>query len=229
MNVFIVTSCIRTLVGDIPFEDRYNQTLKTFDSIRNYAKDSIIIFPDSSIGGLSDDQKQEIASKVNYYLDFSNDSTAQQINQLGLKSKSLGESYLLMNGIHFAKKQFDLNQKGRMFKLGGRCELSPKFTLKDYENTQGKYVFKNRVVSWMDSSRQQQFGSTHILETRLYSWCLSLVDEYLDVLNKNFQLMNQDFDTEHSHFLNIPKDKLLEYEMLNVSCFVSGGNYYKED
>ncbi|NDB60596.1 class I SAM-dependent methyltransferase [bacterium] len=129
----------------------------------------------------------------------------------------------------YAKENLDLNQKGRMFKLGGRCELNSKFTLDDYKNTESKYVFKERVISWMDPGIQQQFGSTHILETRLYSWCLSLVDEYLGVLEKNFKLMNQGFDTEHSHFLNIPKDKLLEYEMLNVSCFVSGGNYYKED
>jgi hypothetical protein len=231
MNVFIVTSCIRTLVGDIPFEDRYTQTLKTFDSIRNYAEGSKIIFCDSSIGGLSDDQKKEILSKVDHFLDYSNDATAQEINQLGLRSKSIGESYLLANGIHAAKHLgFDLRQKGRMFKLGGRCELSPKFNLSDYDNTEGKYVFKERVVSWMDPSIQEQFGSTHILETRLYSWSFSLVDEYLEILEKkNFNLMNQGFDTEHSHFLNIPKDKLLEYEMLNVSCFVSGGNYYKED
>lgn len=229
MHIFIVTSCIKTLVGDIPFQDRYDQTLKTFDSVRNYAKDSIIIFSDSSVGGLNEEQKKVIYDKVDHYLDFSNDETAQQINQLGLRAKSLGESYLLMNAVNYAKNNLDLNQKGRMFKLGGRCELSPKFTLNDYSNTEGKYVFKERVISWMDPNIQKQFGSTHILETRLYSWCLTLVDEYLEILNKNFELMHQGFDTEHSHFLNVPKDKLLEYEMLNVSCFVSGGNYYKED
>lgn len=228
MNVFIVTSCIRTPVGHIAFEDRYEQTLKTFDSIRNYAKDSVIIFSDSSVGGLDDDLKNPIASRIDHYLDFSSDKTAQEINQMGLRAKSLGESYLLMNAIQYARQNLTLD-KGRMFKLGGRCELTKNFTMDDYKNTEGKFVFKNRVVSWMDESVQQRFGSTHILETRLYSWCLSLVDEYLGILNKNFELMNQGFDTEHSHFLNIPKDKLLEFEMLNVTCFVSGGNYFKED
>lgn len=229
MNIFIVTSCIKTPVGDIPFEDRYNQTLKTFDSVKNYAKDSLIVFCDSSVGGLTDEQKAPIYSRVDHYLDFSNNSTAQEINQLGLRAKSLGESFLLRHGITYAKHHIDMDGNGRMFKLGGRCELNSKFTLDDYKNTKGKYVFKDRVVSWMDPSIQQRFGSTHILETRLYSWCFSLIDEYLGILDKNFQLMNQGFDTEHSHFLNIPKDKLLEFEMLNVSCFVSGGNYYKED
>lgn len=229
MNVFIVPSCIRTLVGDIPFQDRYDQTLKTFDSVRRQTTDSIIIFCDSSVNGLDEEQKKSISDKVDYYLDFSSDETAQHINQLGLRAKSLGESYQLLKGVTFAKDNLDLTQKGRMFKLGGRCELTNKFTLDDYKNTEGKFVFKERVVSWMDQNTQQHFGSTHILETRLYSWCLTLVDEYLEVLNKNFQTMNQGFDTEHSHFLNIPKDKLVEFETLNVTAFVSGGNYFKED
>lgn len=229
MNVFLVTSCIRTHVGDIPFEDRYIQTIKTFDSIREQAKDSIIIFCDSSVNGLNEEQKNTILPKVDHFIDLSPDATAQQINQLGLRAKSLGETYGLITSIKFAKENLDLNQNGRMFKLGGRCELTKNFTLKDYDNTEGKYVFKNRVVSWMDPEIQQRFGSTHILETRLYSWCFSLIDEYYTILHKNFELINNGFDTEHSHFLNIPKDKLLEFETMHLTAFISGGNYFKED
>lgn len=172
--------------------------------------------------------KDTIAKRVDHFIDFSTDSVAQDINQKGLKS--VGESYLLMNSIHFAKSNFDVNQKkGRMFKLGGRCELSDKFTMKDYENIEGKFIFKKRLVSWMDSNTQQIFGSTHILETRLYSWNLDMIDEYLFVLNKNFELLNRGLDTEHAHFLNIPKDKLLEFETLNVGCCVAASNYYIYD
>jgi hypothetical protein len=227
MNIFIVPSCIRSLIGALSFEERYEQTLKTFDSIRDQVEDAVIIFTDSSVGGLDQSMKDIIAKKVNYFIDFSTDSVAQDINQKGLKS--IGESYLLLNSIHFAKSNIEVNQKGRMFKLGGRCELSDKFTMKDYENSEGKFVFKNRLDSWMDSNIQRTFGSTHILETRLYSWSLDMIDEYLFVLNKNFELLNQGLDTEHAHFLNVPKDKLLEFETLNVGCCVAASNYYIYD
>ena len=109
MNIFIVPSCIKTLIGKINYEDRYQQTLKTFDTLRRQVSDSIIIFCDSSIGGLEDDRKAMISSKVDYYLDFSSDSTAMHINQMGLKS--MGESYLLGHSILYAKDHLNLNVK----------------------------------------------------------------------------------------------------------------------
>jgi hypothetical protein len=226
-NIFLVTSCIKSLIGKINHEDRYEQTLKTFDSVRSRAKDSIIVFCDSSVGGLEEDKKETISSKVDHFLDYSVDPTAQQINQQGLKS--IGESYLLRSSIIYAKNNLDLSKDGRMFKLGGRCELLDDFTIDDYKDTKDKFVFKKRLNSWMGENIQKAFGSTHILETRLYSWSFSLVDEYLSVLEKNMQLMSRGLDTEHSHFLNIPKDKLLEFDKLNVGCFVAAGAYYIMD
>jgi hypothetical protein len=123
----------------------------------------------------------------------------------------------------------DLNKEGRMFKLGGRCELLEEFTMDDYKDTSGKYVFKKRLNSWKDE--QSQMGATHLLETRLYSWSLDMVDEYLSILDKNFALLNQGLDTEHAHFLNIPKEKLLEFEVLNVGAMIAGytSSFYIKD
>lgn len=232
MNIFIVPSCIRSLIGKLSFEDRYRLTFDTFSSIRKYVPDSIIIFCDSSIGGLSEEQKNELSSKVDFYLDYSNDPYAQEFNQRG--QKSFGEIYLLQNGILFAKKHLDLNQPGRMFKLGARYILLEGFTMDDYKDAEGKYVFRRRTKSWMDEAIQKEFDSPYILETLLYSWSFSLVDEYLDVLHKNVEYMIRGaihrFDTEHAHFFNIPKDKLLEFDKLNAGGHVAGytSSYYVE-
>jgi hypothetical protein len=42
--------------------------------------------------------------------------------------------------------------------------------------------------------------------------------------------MMMGFDTEHAHFLNIPKEKLLEYDNLNAAGNVAGytNAYYVE-
>ena len=229
MNIFIVPSCIKSIVGKIDYQDRYEQTLKTFDSVRSQTEDSIIIFCDSSIGGLDEDHKFMISSKVDYFLDLSADPNTIEINQRGLKS--LGESYLLGHGIVFAKKNLNLDQDGRMFKLGGRCELLDTFTFDDYKDADEKFVFKKRLDSWKDEDTKIQFGATHLLETRLYSWNLNMTDEYFSILNKNMQLINQGLDTEHAHFINVPKEKLLEFDVLNVGRYVAGytDSYYIKD
>jgi hypothetical protein len=63
----------------------------------------------------------------------------------------------------------------------------------------------------------------------MFSWCTSLVDEYEQILQNNFQLLNIGLDTEHCHFLNIPKDKLLEFDMMNVGMMVARNGDYMLD
>lgn len=230
MNIFIIPSCIKSKLGMINHDERFEQTLKTFETVRKQVPNSIIVFCDSSIGGLEEERKSLIRNNVNYFLDYSNNPVAQEINEN--KQKSLGETYLLQSAINFAKVELNLgNEDGRMFKLGGRCELLDEFTLDDYADADGKFVFKKRLDSWMDKTIQNQFGSTHLLETRLYSWSLNMTDEYLSILKKNIQLLNSGLDTEHAHFVNIPKDKLLEFDVLNVGCYVAGytESYYIKD
>lgn len=230
MNIFIIPSCIKSKLGMINHDERFEQTLKTFETVRKQVPNSIIVFCDSSIGGLEEERKSLIRNNVNYFLDYSNNPVAQEINEN--KQKSLGETYLLQSAINFAKVELNLgNEDGRMFKLGGRCELLDEFTLDDYADADDKFVFKKRLDSWMDKTIQNQFGSTHLLETRLYSWSLNMTDEYLSILKKNIQLLNSGLDTEHAHFVNIPKDKLLEFDVLNVGCYVAGytESYYIKD
>lgn len=227
-NIFIVSSCIQPNIGVVNFEDRYTQTIETFDSVRRQTKDSLIVFTDSSVHPLEDWKLDVIKSKVDIFLDMSTNPSAQEINRHGLKS--FGENFLILNSIMHLKEKYDFkNMEGRMFKLGGRVGLLDEFDLKDYDNTFGKFVFKKRVQSWMPLDVQNSYGSTHILETRLYSWCFSLVDEYIDIIHKNFALFNKGLDTEHSHMINIPSSKLLEFDMMNTGCVMALNGQYMHD
>lgn len=228
MNIFIVPSCIQSLMGVIDAEKRYEQTLRTFDSVRELTKDSIIVFTDSSVYPLSEDKKSTISSKVDFFLDFNEDPIAQKINQLQLKSD--GECYLLKNSILFLKEKFDLpNLKGRMFKLGGRCELQKEFDINEYSSYADKFVFKKRLVSWTSGPQQKAYGTTHLLDTRMYSWDFNLTDEYVSVIDKSFPLFALGLDTEHTHFLNIDKNKLIELDKLHVGCYVAADGRYVID
>lgn len=206
--------------GVINFDDRYTQTIRTFDSIKMKDPDAIIVFSDSSVYPLSESEIETITSKTNISLNFSLDENCKHFNQYGLKSH--GENYMLLKTIEHLKQLYDFDKiDGRMFKLGGRCELQDEFDIKDYDDTYDKYIFKKRLNSWMDEKIQQQYGSTHILETRLYSWCFSLVDDYINVIIKNFTKFECGLDTEHSHLLNIDPDKLIELDTLHCGCIMA--------
>jgi hypothetical protein len=215
--------------GVISMEDRYKQTLETFESIRDKTEDSFILFTDSSPIPIEQYKLDVIKSKVDLVLDLSGDPQVQQFNTHE-QLKSFGENNLLLRSIGFLKSKYDFKtMQGRMFKLGGRAKLQDNFNIRDYDNTYGKFIFKKRLASWMPPEIQSRFGSTHILETRSYSWCLSLVDEYEQIIQNNFQLLNNGLDTEHCHFLNIPKDKLLEFDMMNVGMIVARNGDYMLD
>jgi len=206
--------------GVINFDDRYTQTLETFTSIRIKDPTALIVFSDSSVHPLTDDELETITSNVDMLLDFSKDEECIHFNKNGLKSH--GENYMLFNTIRHLKTIYDFNtMEGRMFKMAARCTLLDNFNIKDYDGTCHKYVFKTRLNSWMDAGIQDVYGSTHILETRLYSWDFSLVDDYLNVIKKNFEKFAMGFDTEHSHLMNIDPNKLVEHDMLHCKMIMA--------
>ena len=87
--------------GVINFEDRYTQTLKTFDSIKLKDPNALIVFSDSSVYPLTEKEKETIQSKVHISMNFSEDDTCKLFNQHGLKSH--GENYMLLRTITHLK------------------------------------------------------------------------------------------------------------------------------
>jgi len=96
--------------------------------------------------------------------------------------------------------------------------LEPEFNLSDYDNLFGKYVFKKRIPTWMP---QVTHGATDLLITRMLSFCPSLIDNYMEVTQKNFPLF-QFMDFEHAHFVNIPKEHLVEFDKIHCSGWLAG-------
>mgnify|MGYP003338550445 FL=1 len=63
---------------------------------------------------------------------------------------------------------------------------------------------------------------SHLLITRMFSLCPSLIDTYLSVVGQNIQAIQQGFDTEHAHFYNIPKQHLVEFDKLHCHGWLAG-------
>ena len=92
-NAFIVTSCIKPLSSSISYEDRYKQTIETFLSVKNKDPDSVLIFADASYVELTEEEKIELRSYVDVFIDYSQDENMKRFNQSLLKSHGRSEEH----------------------------------------------------------------------------------------------------------------------------------------
>jgi len=212
-NLFIITSSLKPNSGAFSDEQRFTQTLATLLSVRKIVPEAIVIFVDVSIRPVSDDEKSTIQQLTNGYLDLSHDPTVRSLSINGQKSGA--ENALIFFALHTLKQNNLLKNVKRIFKFSARSELEDTFDIKKYDNLFGKYVFKKAIPTWMPN------GPENLFITRMFSFCTSLVDNYLSVINKNIPMTNR-MDTEHAHWVNIPKEHLVEFDKVHCWGWLAG-------
>ena len=108
----------------------------------------------------------------------------------------------------------------RIVKLSGLTILTDGFDITEHNHT-GKYVFKTRMPTWIADSRKE--FATDLLITRMYSFCPTLIDNYMNLCSLNVNLITQThIDTEHAHFVNINKDLLVELDTIHCQGIMAG-------
>jgi hypothetical protein len=134
-DIFIVTSVIRT--GQNPWsyfplrslfteEQRFEQTLKTIESIRTYSPTSIILLVEAST--TSSQNKQILKQSVDYFYDISEQRETIE-NCIESNCKGLGDAYIVQKGLEYIQQlnEYQQNQIQNIFKLSGRYCLNSKF------------------------------------------------------------------------------------------------------
>lgn len=218
-NLFLVTSSIKPKIGVFSEEVRYLQTIDSLLSIREKLPNAIIVLCDASVNPLHDAQLKTLMRHCDLFADMNNFPHVRDFSVNGMKSHA---ENALMFGILSALKQDANLQKmmysvKRIFKYSARTNLNDNFNIKEYDNLFGKFVFKKRIPTWMNN----QNDASHLLITRMFSFCPSLIDTYLGVINQNFKYLNH-IDTEHAHFINIPKEYLVEFDTIGCVGFLAG-------
>ncbi len=218
-NLFIVTSALKPLGNHFGDAERYQQTIDGLRSIRKVVPDALIVTTDVSVRTLVEAEKDIIARMSNIFVDMSQDKIVMDLSQRGLKS--LAENVLLFNTIQTLRNSPDVshifNSVKRIFKFSARTILEDSFDIKEYDDLFGKFVFKKRIPTWMNPP-----VVSDLLITRMYSFCPSLIDTYLNVIGQNIPLVQQGLDTEHAHFHNIPKEYLVEFDKLHCHGWLAG-------
>ncbi len=144
-NIFLITSIITPSENPLSYyflrsvftpEQRYIQTLKSINSIRNYYPDAVIYWIEGSF--VEESLEKEIKQKVEYYLNIYDDNK----DDLNSEFKGLGERILILKGLEYIfeqqkEKSFSFN----LYKLSGRYYLNNDFDINQFI-TSGKSTFK---------------------------------------------------------------------------------------
>lgn len=216
-NLFIVTSAIKSLnTRFFNHQQRFEQTITTLLSIREQVPDAIILLTECSVVQLTGREREILVNHCDMFLDLSEEPNCKHFSSNRLQNQA--ESALMFNTLMALNNLPILKSVKRIFKVSGRSILDVGFNLKDYDNMFGKFVFRKRIPTWMG---QVHHGATDLLITRMYSMCPSLIDTYLNVIQKNMPLFNE-VDYEHAHFVNIPKEYLVEFDRVYCTGWLAG-------
>jgi hypothetical protein len=221
-NLFIVTSALNADMGVVSRKDRFDQTVKGLLSIRKYVPDALILLTDGSPNKIDDEKLKALAHFANFAADFSDDA---QITELAFNhQKSEAENLLMLKTLMLLQQDEGmkdvLSDVGRIFKISGRTDLTDEFDVTEHI-VPGKYVFKKRIPTWLADSRKE--FATDLLITRMFSFCPTLMNDYMKMCEDNILLVLQTMiDTEHAHFVNINKDLLVELDEIHCTGIVAG-------
>ena len=224
-DLFIVTSALRTSIGVIDDDTRINQTIEGLKSLRKAAPNAIILLVDASSKPVDEATTFQLIKFADKSISLFGDEDLMALANAGLKSQA--EVTLLFKTLSIIKQHPELQKMmanvRRVFKLSGRTNMLEGYDPKAYDDLYGKYVFKKRMASWLPPQKQLESGCDHLYITRMYSFCVSLLDDYLNTLPQIYQTINQHgVDTEHAHFGNINKDYVVEFENLHCEGVLAG-------
>lgn len=213
-NLVVITSALKPPSSAFTDHQRYAQTIMTIDSVRKNVPNCFIVLADVSIRDASLELK-EFSKKCDIVIDFSTDQDIKMLSERGMQSPA--ENVLLFKAFGFIKTLQIINSVKRIFKLSGRSLIEDDFDITAYDNLFGKFVFKTRIPSWKFTPSDE---ASHLLITRFYSMCPSLIDTYQESLIKNQPLLNH-MDLEHAHYVNIPRQYLVEFDKLHCEAWLS--------
>jgi hypothetical protein len=224
-DLFIVTSALKTSIGVIDDDTRIKQTIEGLQSLRKAAPDAIIMWVDASSKMIDEATMATVAQYCDRSISFFGDEDLMSLANAGLKSQA--EITLLFKTLSIIKQHPELQKMmadvRRVFKLSGRTNMLEGFDPKAYDDLYGKYVFKKRIPSWLAPHKQVESDCDHLYITRMYSFCVSLVDNYLHILPEIYRTVNEfGVDTEHAHFGNTNKDLVVEFENLYCEGVLAG-------
>lgn len=140
-------------------EERFQQLLKTINSIRNKIPNSFITLLECSLN--IEKYEDILKNKVDKYLNFIDNKII--LKQVNSKYKGRGENYQLLNYLI----QENLNNYDCIIKISGRYYLNDKFNYNTFDNAVNIFRY---------------YKEANVVSTRLYKINKQYFKHYLDTL-----------------------------------------------
>ena len=183
-NLVLVNSKI--FVSETPFsytstrsiysaEERFEQTKKTINTIKQHIPDSYIVFVDNS--DLSAIMKEYLIKEVDLFINPTDDVLLRQDTDLN-PVKALGELAQVMHGLEYIDKlDFEWSN---LFKLCGRYTLNTSFDYLKFDNMHNVFRIHQPITDSMTRRNRK-------LKTRK-SWRTQLLEKLKSVMNFLFNI-----------------------------------------
>lgn len=218
-NLFIVTSALKTDIGVIGAETRLKQTIETLENLKQKVPDAMLLLVDGSPYDIDENIKKKIGEYCQSIW-FSQHPDIYAMASSGRKSEA--EIIMMFNTLLKIKQNKSMHEIKRIFKFSARTILENDFDIKEYDGLFGKYVFKKALPSWMSPERKTNI-TDHLYITRFYSFCPSLLDNYLQTLQPILNnVIQHGIDTEHAHYLCLDKRYMVEFDRTKCAGIVAG-------
>jgi hypothetical protein len=215
--IFLVSSMITpTIQKFFTPEERFQQTIKTAESIRKYCENSYCILIEGSV--LNKEKCDILQSYFDIILNYGN--TPDIIPFVSNINVGCGEQKLLEKGIEYIEEYlFDKIETEYIIKLGGRYELNNNFDINKFDKN--KYNFYEEF--------DNNGNSLNVYTTGLYSipvydisFFKNKLKEAADFLYNNHNMIEKFF------FDNINKDKVRKHNILGLSGRLNYNGHFFE-
>ena len=218
-NLFIVTSALQANIGVVGNEERLKQTIETLENLKEKVPDAMVLLVDGSPHNIDEIIKKRI-SEYCQAIWFNTHPDIYAMASSGRKSEA--EIIMMFNTLLQIKQSKSIHEIKRIFKYSARTILENDFDINEYDNLYGKYVFKKSIPSWMSPERKINI-TDHLYITRMFSFCPSLIDNYLQTLQPILNnVITHGIDTEHSHYLCLDKRYVVEFDRIKCAGIVAG-------
>lgn len=222
-NLFILTSAINTRFGIYSPEQRLAQTFDTFKSINQYAPGADIVLVEMggvplSVGAIA--RLEEYARVITYNASEAVTDIYNSTDNWDIV-KNTTEVMIFAEVLESLLEDGTIDKYDRIFKLTARYMLNENFNL-DYYST----VPDNIVLL---KPRASQFppevtgGLTVQYMSRMFSWPADQTEIIVDTYNTGFTEMAKHmsaggyFDLEHMLYKYLPKDTVIERDIIGVA------------
>jgi hypothetical protein len=220
-NVVLISSIIYTPTTPLSYsktrsvfsaQDRFDQTKKTIQTIRDKIPNSFIILLECS--DLSDEMESYIKKHTNVCLNMY--SNIELRNNMFSPSKSLGESTQIKHGLQYIKDTMDVTTISSIIKISGRYWLSDVFSYPLFD-------IDKVVVKCINSKKDNVF-------TALYKIPIAYLEQYLHHIetSKDDYIKCIGLEVNFAKFIQtIPDENKIFVSPIGLDGFVSvNGNKY---